>query len=270
MGGAFQTTRDIFDNPIWQNIVEFRLFFLIYGKAAFTDGVRIGELELQRGQWLRSLRNLQSDLEYIENRSVKQYSLSTIHRAIDNLVKQNRLSVKHSELGTLFTVINYAYYQCLDNYKNDIENAERTERERRENGNETETERKRNNNKKSKNAKNEKNISNTDFSNHDFSETAKAKIEEWLQYKKERKETYQPTGLKSLLTQIENNISAHGEQRVINLITECMGQGYKGIIWDKLKKPQFNQGKPSRRNNFQQREYDDDFYDKLEKMTPTP
>jgi hypothetical protein len=69
-----------------------------------------------------------------------------------------------------------------------------------------------------------------------------------------------------LLTQIENNISTYGEQKVIDLISECMAAGYKGIIWDKLKRQQGGQSKPARRDNFQQRDYDDEFYDKLEKI----
>lgn len=50
-GGAFQTSRELFENPIWQNIVEFRLFFLIYGKAVFAEeGVKVSDdLTLQRG-----------------------------------------------------------------------------------------------------------------------------------------------------------------------------------------------------------------------------
>jgi len=148
MAGAFQTSRCIFENPIWQNIVEFRLFFLIYGKATFKDDTKIGNVILNRGQWIRSFRNLQSDLEYIENRSVKKYSLSTIHRAVDNLIRQERIKVLECELGTLFEVVNYAKYQGLENYKNSIENAERTESEQQENGNETESEQRQNNNKK--------------------------------------------------------------------------------------------------------------------------
>ena len=100
--GAFQTSREIFENPIWQNIVEFRLFFLIYGKAIFTEeGCKQGNVFIGKGQWLRSYRNLQSDLEYIENRSIKRYSLSRIKRAIDNLVKDKRITVEEPELGTL-------------------------------------------------------------------------------------------------------------------------------------------------------------------------
>ena len=58
---------------------------------------------------------------------------------------------------------------------------------------------------------------------------------EWLKYKKERKETYKETGLKSLITQIKNQIDIYGEKQMIDLITECMANNYKGIIFDKLK-----------------------------------
>lgn len=61
-------------------------------------------------------------------------------------------------------------------------------------------------------------------------------IYKWLSYKEERKEYYKETGLSSLLTQIENQISIYGEEVIINLIEECMANNYKGIIFDKLKK----------------------------------
>ena len=62
------------------------------------------------------------------------------------------------------------------------------------------------------------------------------KIIEWLEYKEERKEKYKETGLKSLLSQIENQIELYGEQEIVKLIDECMASNYKGIIFDKLKK----------------------------------
>lgn len=61
------------------------------------------------------------------------------------------------------------------------------------------------------------------------------KIKEWLEYKEQRKELYKEMGLKSLLTEIENNISVYGFENVINLINECMASNYKGIIFEKLK-----------------------------------
>lgn len=117
-GGAFLTSRELFGNPIWKNIVEFRLFFLIYGNAVFAeDGVKIADdLILQRGQWLRSTRKLQDDLEYIENRQVKTYSVSTINRTIQRLVRLQRICTKTHELGTVFTVLNYEQYQGFGHY----------------------------------------------------------------------------------------------------------------------------------------------------------
>lgn len=149
MGGAFQTSRDIFTNPIWQDVPKFRIFFYIVGNAVFSDeGVRVGNITVQRGQFLRSYRNLQSDLEYLDNRSVKKYSLSVIKKKIDQLVNEERLKIEDTELGTLFTVVNYALYQGFDHYKNRTENSVRTEREQGENSVRTERERSENNNNK--------------------------------------------------------------------------------------------------------------------------
>ena len=60
-------------------------------------------------------------------------------------------------------------------------------------------------------------------------------ITEWLEYKKQRKETYKEKGLESLLTQIDKQCELHGEDNVVNLINECMASNYKGIIFDKIK-----------------------------------
>jgi hypothetical protein len=117
-GGSFQTSREIFSNPIWQDVVKFRLFFYIVGNAIYSDeGVRVGNIILQRGQYLRSYRNLRKDLEYKENKAIKMYSLSSISRKIDQLVKEERLKIDDTEYGTLFTVVNYEEYQGFERYK---------------------------------------------------------------------------------------------------------------------------------------------------------
>lgn len=140
MGGAFQTSREIFNNPIWQDVIKFRLFFYIVGNAVFSEeGVKQGNILIKRGQYLRSYRNLAADLEYLENRSLKRYSISVIKKKIDQLVMEKRLKVEETELGTLFTVVNYALYQGFDHYKThnreQPENGARTEREQNENNN---------------------------------------------------------------------------------------------------------------------------------------
>ena len=64
------------------------------------------------------------------------------------------------------------------------------------------------------------------------------KLKEWIAYKVERRETYKEQGMKSLLRQIDNNIFQYGPQPVCDLIDESMANGWKGIIFDRLKKPQ--------------------------------
>ncbi|WP_062519468.1 hypothetical protein [Paenibacillus jilunlii] len=119
MAGAFQTSREVFENPIWKNIVDFRLFFLIYGNAIYAEeGYKQSEdLFLQRGEWCRSIRKLQSDLEYIENRQIKTYSVSVISRCIKRLEQSQRIRTRIHELGTVFTVVNYEQYQGFESYR---------------------------------------------------------------------------------------------------------------------------------------------------------
>src|SRR5699024_11662817 len=85
---------------------------------------------------------LQDDLAYREGRrnAIKKYPLTTIQRKIKSLVNEERITVKSTEYGTLFTVVNYALYQGLDNYK-----LGSVEQQRNSNG--TATEQQRNNNK---------------------------------------------------------------------------------------------------------------------------
>ena len=73
-----------------------------------------------------------------------------------------------------------------------------------------------------------------------LSEPLKDKLKEWMQYKKERKEGYKETGLKSFLTRIEKDEQAYGSSALIDCIDLCMARGYRGIITDLIgeKKPQ--------------------------------
>lgn len=67
-----------------------------------------------------------------------------------------------------------------------------------------------------------------------FAEPVRSAVEDWLRYKAERREGYKPTGLKSLLSAIENRVKQHGEQAVAEVIRLSMSQGWKGIIWDRI------------------------------------
>lgn len=70
---------------------------------------------------------------------------------------------------------------------------------------------------------------------YDLSDSLAEKMAEWITYKTERKEPYKEQGMKSLLRQIENNQMQYGEKAVCDLIDESMANGWKGIIFDRLK-----------------------------------
>lgn len=78
------------------------------------------------------------------------------------------------------------------------------------------------------------------------------KLREWFKYKTERKEPYKEQGMKTLLRQIESHCSQYGDNALADLIDDSMANGWKGIIFDRLKqKPnaqQQHQGGGSRRN----------------------
>ena len=61
------------------------------------------------------------------------------------------------------------------------------------------------------------------------------KMGEWITYKTERKESYKEQGMKSLLSKIEDNCVLYGDEAVCDLIDDSMANGWKGIIFDRLK-----------------------------------
>jgi len=147
MNDWFKTYRKIYDNSIWKNISEFRLFLWIFGKAVYGKEINYGNVTVKRGQYLRSIRKLQEDLEYIENNKVTTPSKGTIERTIKSLVRKGMITTTTTELGTLFTVVNYSKYQ-----PNSIDNEE-TKNELGT-GLGTDLGQQRDNNKKDKNEKN--------------------------------------------------------------------------------------------------------------------
>lgn len=71
-------------------------------------------------------------------------------------------------------------------------------------------------------------------SDYGFGPELTAAFSDWLTYKREKKQGYKPTGLKSLVTQVRKNAEQYGEAAVVDLMRLCMSNGWQGIIWDKL------------------------------------
>ncbi len=112
----FKLYRKIYDNGLWTDPITLRLFLWVLGQAVYdVKGLSYSNVVVHRGQYLRSYRKLQEDLEYVHNRQIKKYPLSTLTRAVDKLIEYKIITKLETELGTLFTVINYDKYQPLLN-----------------------------------------------------------------------------------------------------------------------------------------------------------
>lgn len=59
-------------------------------------------------------------------------------------------------------------------------------------------------------------------------------VDEWLRYKREKRETYKPIGLKQLLNKIKRYAESCGEHAVTSAIYDAMSSNYQGIVWDRL------------------------------------
>ncbi len=158
MGGSgtfFKVDRKIFESDIWLQPVELRLFIYLIGQARHSKKpstkYKSRGIIIERGQVLKSYRKLREELEYFENNAIKNYSLSRIKTAIDRLKGQNRIKTETTQLGTIFTVVNYLEYQGSYTKDSATQNGVRTECEQTEN-----------NTNNVKNVKNDNNGSNKD------------------------------------------------------------------------------------------------------------
>lgn len=71
----------------------------------------------------------------------------------------------------------------------------------------------------------------------DLSDEMKNKVKEWVTYKKEQHGfKYSEQGFKSFISQLKRYIQSCGEKEVLRAIEEAMANGYKGVVWDVLKR----------------------------------
>lgn len=141
--GWIKVHREIFNSDIWHDVVTFRLFMYLIGMASHQDGLKHKGMTLNKGQFVRSYRKLADDLSYKEGRGYKKHSISTIKRSIQKLIDAERVNVKETELGTLFTIVNYAKYQHSNDQQEETKNGlseepgTKAERRRNEDGTRT-------------------------------------------------------------------------------------------------------------------------------------
>lgn len=74
----------------------------------------------------------------------------------------------------------------------------------------------------------------TEIAKKTFSGDLLAAVLDWLSYKRERREPYKETGLRTLFSQLRKAADTHGEAAVCEVIRNSMASGYAGITLDRL------------------------------------
>lgn len=94
-----------------------------------------------------------------------------------------------------------------------------------------------------------------------FPDGLRETLEKWLRYKSERRESYPPTGLHSLLEQVQKYRQTATDEQICALIETCMANGWKGIAWDRLpgkeRQPQNQSARTGGYHSLDARELDD-------------
>lgn len=143
---------------------------------------------------------------------------------------------------------NQAIFNTLKNQlnvsKNNSKRRNRTATEQQPNSNQEETE---SNSNKEPN-ENKTSILSFKFNIYNFkfinnNDLLISKIEEWLNYKKQRKDKpYTEIGLNTLLKRIDKATEENGTEKMIDVIDYSIANNYQGIVFDRLKnaKPNSN------------------------------
>ena len=162
-------------------------------------------------------------------------SVQQVRTAIDKLKKTGEIKVYTNRHYTLITIPKYAAYQQTDNRQitdhQQTDNKPITDHQQTDNRQITTMEE----SKKARKQESKKESIAREALGDRFSAPLADAVSEWLDYKAERREGYKTTGLRNLLSEIENRAKAHGDAAVCEVIRLSMANGWKGIIWDRLK-----------------------------------
>lgn len=224
-GGFIKIDRGILDWEWYSDINTTRLFIHLILKANWKDGRFQGQ-EIKRGSFVTSYPKLAEETELTVNQ---------VRTSLSKLKSTGEITVKSQSKFSVITVKNYCLYQDISqaNHRqitdkpqtnhSQITTIEESKKVRREEI------------KKRVSKDTPKETPEDIISQYDFSEAMTIKIKEWLKYKSERRETYKSTGLTALLNRVSQKSGEYGENPVMALMDESMANGWRGIIWDRLK-----------------------------------
>jgi hypothetical protein len=193
-------------------------------------------------------------------------SVQMVRTALRKLKSTGEITTQATNKFTLVTIVKWAFYQGGADDCNTQDNNQSANSQHSDNTQPTNKQHSINNKQELKEKKNRKNVRSeenplppTAFegdspasysqpvgfevenpnkiirSNYKFHGELEQAVNNWLTYKQEKRQQYKPSGLNSLLSQVQKHAKTYGETAVIHAINESMASNYQGIVWDKAK-----------------------------------
>ena len=205
--------------------------------ANHKDGKWQG-IDVLRGQHITSVEKI------AQNTGLSRQMVRT---ALGKLVSTGEITIKATNRYSLITVINWAVYQ----HEADDTNQQNNQPHNQQIINKQPAQQPSNNHKQEvkevKNLRMEENplppaaiVDNATelisiCNSYTFSSELEQAVNDWITYKREKRQAYKPSGLNSLLAQVEKNADTYGDAAVIHAMHESMASNYQGIVWNKAK-----------------------------------
>ena len=214
------------------NVLRLWLHLLLnanYAPSDFQDRV------IGRGEQVTSLKALSESTGL---------SIQEVRTALGKLKRTGEILVNSNRHFTIVSILNYDKFQSDSADKQQTVNTQSTNKQQTVNSQSTTSEKE----KKAKNTIPPCIPPTSSAEAIPFSGALGDAVRDWLAYKAERRESYKPTGLKSLFSQIERTVKVHGEDAVCDCIRLSMSNGWRGIIWDRIEKEAKPDGRKPEKN----------------------
>lgn len=214
------------------NVLRLWLHLLLnanYAPSDFQDRI------IGRGEQVTSLKALSESTGL---------SIQEVRTALGKLKRTGEILVNSNRHFTIVSILNYDKFQSDSADKQQTVNTQSTNKQQTVNSQSTTSEKE----KKAKNTIPPCIPPTSSAEEIPFSGALGDAVRDWLAYKAERRESYKPTGLKSLFSQIERTVKVHGEDAVCDCIRLSMSNGWRGIIWDRIEKEAKPDGRKPEKN----------------------
>lgn len=224
--------RSILQSNVFTNPDILKVWIWILCKCNWTKNQAIvgtSVVDLSAGQMVFGRASAARDLNMSE---------SKVYRIIKTLEKLGNISIEPNNKFSLVTVENWGLFQCDIVESEQQTNNKRTTNKQQTNNKRTTNEHTIRINKNIQEIQEIQEIINSrPFSAEPYLQSA---FDDWMCYKKERNESYKPTGLKALIKTIKAKSENYGSDVVIDTINKSMTNGWRGLFFDDLDKQKNN------------------------------